>query len=338
MRNWRIALLLALLVAAGCSFRPAPSTTLGLVVADPEPDRPSYNRDDYMPNGWADFDGNCLRTRHEVLVAQSTVTVEMATPCRVASGRWIDQHTGLVITDANDTTIDHVVALAEAHRSGGWAWDAATKQRFANDPAHLWVTAQPVNQAKADKAPDRWLPPDEAAHCRFATTWVQTKQRWQLTATEDEVAALAEILIHCDQPAGEVAAPQAAPITTTVLAPGVASSTLRTVPIGVGDNLVLVSCDAREEVVEVANVSATPIAPTSYLLHDQGSKHAVVLGDLEIAAIAPGASVRILTGENPRPESNDAVWKAENVWNNDGDVAHLVDPEGKLIGTIVCRS
>src|SRR5690606_34932054 len=36
----------------------------------------AYNRDDYLPS-WADVDGDCINTRHEVLIVVSLIPVTM---------------------------------------------------------------------------------------------------------------------------------------------------------------------------------------------------------------------------------------------------------------------
>ncbi|MFT6762850.1 MAG: hypothetical protein ACJAXA_001504 [Candidatus Aldehydirespiratoraceae bacterium] len=138
-----------------------------LVVADPA--REPYERDRYDGDGWLDADGDCLSTRHELLVSYSLVEPTLnADGCRVETGRWIDPFDGLGYTLESQVSIDHVVALAEAHRSGAWRWDDDTKQRFANDElaGHLLVVGRDTNQSKGDKSPDTWLPPDPAAHCQ----------------------------------------------------------------------------------------------------------------------------------------------------------------------------
>jgi len=70
------------------------SIVLGeLVVADPDPARTPYDRDLY--GRWADVDGDCLSTRHEILVAASrTEPVLSSNGCRAESGEWVDAYTG----------------------------------------------------------------------------------------------------------------------------------------------------------------------------------------------------------------------------------------------------
>jgi hypothetical protein len=97
-----------------------------------------YHRDDWMQHGtWADADDDCQDSRHEVLIAESTVSVTLNPPgCRVMAGAWQDPYGGETFTDPPDLDIDHLVPLANAHISGGWAWDPDRKQAYANDLTH----------------------------------------------------------------------------------------------------------------------------------------------------------------------------------------------------------
>ena len=51
-------------------------------------------------------------------------------------GYWIGGLTGIVLSDASDVDIDHVIPLSYAHRHGGFS-DAIKKRQFANDPLNL---------------------------------------------------------------------------------------------------------------------------------------------------------------------------------------------------------
>ena len=56
-----------------------------------------------------------------------------------------DPYTGTPIDTCH---VDHVVALDEAHESGGWEWSAARKQQFSQDPANHVASRACVNQSK----------------------------------------------------------------------------------------------------------------------------------------------------------------------------------------------
>ena len=96
--------------------------------------------------------------------------------------------------------VDHLVPLADAHRSGGWAWTKERKRRYANSltqPDHLIAVTAKANRQKADKSPERWKPPRKRSWCRYATSWAKVKRRWALAVTAAEAAALREMLSTC---------------------------------------------------------------------------------------------------------------------------------------------
>ena len=79
--------------------------------------------------------------------------------CRGAVGT-PDPYTGTPIDTCN---VDHVVALHEAHESGGWAWPADAKQRFSQDPDNHVASRACVNQAKGGDDISEWSDADIAS-------------------------------------------------------------------------------------------------------------------------------------------------------------------------------
>ena len=89
--------------------------------------------------------------------------------------------------------IDHLVPLANAHRSGGDAWDSDRKGAYANDltnPAHLVAVTASVNWSKGARGPEDWRPRDEGSWCQYATDWVAVKVEWELMVTPAELESV----------------------------------------------------------------------------------------------------------------------------------------------------
>ena len=161
-----------------------------------------YDRDDW--NHWKDADGDCQDARQEVLIAESSVPVTFtdSRSCKVTSGKWTDPYTGDVVEDPSKLDVDHMVPLANAHSSGGHAWDDDRKAQYANSldyPGHLIATTASANRSKGRKGPDEWRPEDQAYWCQYAIDWVVIKKDWELTVTEAESAALHVMLDTCEQ-------------------------------------------------------------------------------------------------------------------------------------------
>ncbi|MCC5698296.1 HNH endonuclease family protein, partial [Klebsiella pneumoniae] len=115
------------------------------------------------------------------------------------SGTWYSPYDGATWTQPSDVDIDHVVPLAAAWRSGAAEWTTEKREQFANDldgPQLIAVTDN-VNQSKGDQTPDEWMPPRAEYHCTYASMWIGTKAKWDLTVTEAEKAALEEALQTC---------------------------------------------------------------------------------------------------------------------------------------------
>ncbi len=181
----------------------APVLRLDLTVAVPPGDLPDYDRGDWRH--WRDADRDCQDARQEVLIAESAVPVafESTERCRVAAGSWVGPYTGEAVTDPGKLDVDHVVPLANAHRSGGWDWSKDRKAAYANDleyEHHLIATTARANRSKGSQGPEDWRPPEEDYWCEYATHWAAIKSRWELTVTERELQALQGMLTTCAEP------------------------------------------------------------------------------------------------------------------------------------------
>jgi uncharacterized protein DUF1524 len=169
-----------------------------LVVAAPHLD--GYDRD--LFGDWDDVDHDCQNTRAEVLIAESQVPVTFTTAssCTVTTGRWLDPWSGEVNTSAAVVDVDHTVALANAWRSGAWAWTPDQRAAYANDvadDAHLIAIPAGENHSKGDAGPEAWRPPAPSSWCAYARAWTAIKAKWRLTATPAEWSAILEMAATC---------------------------------------------------------------------------------------------------------------------------------------------
>jgi hypothetical protein len=197
--RWLLAAGLVLGLAGCGRDQPSTPTTPGTAPGT----IPPYNRDEWVH--WIDADGDCQDTRAEVLIRDSRAEVTFrprddGKHCTVDTGLWIDPYTGSTYLRAADLDVDHLVPLANAHGSGGWAWDSDRKRAYANDlidPHHLLAVGAAVNRGKGAQGPDTWLPPASAYWCEYARAWRAVKQRWGLTSTGAEASALTSLLSPC---------------------------------------------------------------------------------------------------------------------------------------------
>jgi hypothetical protein len=154
-----------------------------------------YSRD-LFPH-WID-QGNSCNTR-EVVLKRDADSVTVGSDCYPTSGRWYSYYDGAIWSQPSDLDIDHVVALAEAWRSGARNWTTSKRQGFANDlsgPQLIAVTDN-VNQSKGDQDPSTWQPPRTGARCAYSKWWIHTKYRWGLHLQSSEKTALQSMLNTC---------------------------------------------------------------------------------------------------------------------------------------------
>jgi hypothetical protein len=190
------------------TFAPTFAEALAALTVDEEA-RGGYDPD--LFRHWTDEDGDSCSTPEEVLIAEAVMAPSVAEErCAITGGRWYSYYDDTYVDGADGLTVDHTVPFAEAWESGAEDWDAARREAYANDigavVAMTAVTAE-THEAKADRDPAEWMPPAEAAACRYAYEWVSVKTRWRLSIDRAEAEALDAIVAGCPDAAVTVPAP-----------------------------------------------------------------------------------------------------------------------------------
>lgn len=153
----------------------------------------SYDRSSF--GGWADQDGDCKSTRHEMLSELSVGQIQWSRDnCRVVRGRWTDSYTGRTFTSAREVDIDHLVPLKWAWDHGAHSWSDEKRHQFANDRSNLFVVESSVNTEKSSQGPTSWLPPNARFRCQYVTRFAQVVLKYDLALESDEEASFAALV------------------------------------------------------------------------------------------------------------------------------------------------
>lgn len=168
-----------------------------LLAASASAHDPAYDRSQW-PHWTTE---KCQSTRTRVLIRASSERAQHRDPndrCSpLAWGYWTDYYTGEVHHDPWKVDVDHLVSLAEAHRSGGAAWNRARRRAYANYTgfkAHLVVTGAATNRAKGDRGPLGWLPPGAPAQCQYVQDYAVVKFIFGLQASAAERAKVQAVI------------------------------------------------------------------------------------------------------------------------------------------------
>jgi hypothetical protein len=147
---------------------------------------------------WVDANKNGCDTRAEVLITEAIVKPKKSSKCKLIGGKWLSSYDGITYSDSSKLDIDHLVPLAEAWRSGAWAWTDQQRLEFANDLEDEWalnaVTAS-VNRSKGDKDISQWLPKKNV--CAYLVGWVNIKAKFELTVDIAEAKVINRYYKSC---------------------------------------------------------------------------------------------------------------------------------------------
>lgn len=179
---------------------------LASLPVQPESSAASYQREQFGA-AWLDVDDNGCDTRNDIL-ARDLVNEVLSGSCIITTGTLTSAYTGAVIefvrgqATSGKVQIDHVVALADAWRTGAAALSQAQRESLANDPLNLQAIEGPLNASKSDQDAAEWLPPLASYRCEYVARQVSVKKTYGLWVTQLEHDAIATVLASCpEQPA-----------------------------------------------------------------------------------------------------------------------------------------
>lgn len=150
-------------------------------------------------------------TREVVLLRDATGPVKLdPSSCKFTLGKdggWRDQYgvpdkktNGLKpykwTTDSSGLDIDHIVALAEAWRSGAAKFDDDTRRHIANDALNLVISDPTANRSKGDQDPSTYIPPG-TFRCAYIGHYIQVKVKYGLNVDAKEQTALQSAVQDC---------------------------------------------------------------------------------------------------------------------------------------------
>jgi hypothetical protein len=195
---------LALVLAAqqpAVAYPPTPpgadeaASMLAALTVAPEGSSDGYDRD-LFPH-WINQSGAC--DTREVVLQRDGTGVAVDSSCQPTSGQWYSVYDATWVSDSSDVDIDHIVALAEAWRSGASGWTTQRRQEFANNLslAQLIAVSASSNASKSDKDPAEWTPPNQNTWCIYAREWIWVKSSYGLTVDSAEKQALQSLLGSC---------------------------------------------------------------------------------------------------------------------------------------------
>ncbi len=151
---------------------------------------------------WTDADRDGCRTDREVLLAEALRPPRVGTGCRLTGGRWRSPYDGRHRTRTRGLTVEQMVPVAEAWRSGASRWRPAVRRQYANDlgyPGSLVAVTRRSAAHRDGREPQDWLPV-RAYRCTYAADWVAVKWRWRLAVDAPERRFLARTLRGCGWP------------------------------------------------------------------------------------------------------------------------------------------
>jgi competence protein ComEC len=128
-----------------------------------------------------------------------------------------------------------------------------------------------------------------------------------------------------------ITTPTTLPTTPITTIPTASPTTIPTTGIPGTGNIVVSDLNLSEEYVIIHNEGTSAVPLTGWNLHDEGSNYNYPFPAI---MISPGSSIAIHSHATGTDTATDLYWTLNNVWNNDGDTAYLVDSLGTTVSSL----
>ncbi|MCF6095075.1 thermonuclease family protein [Microaerobacter geothermalis] len=96
-------------------------------------------------------------------------------------------------------------------------------------------------------------------------------------------------------------------------------------------SLVISDKNLSDEYVEIKNTGSTSVNLSGWILLSVRGNQTYSFPNYELES---GASVRVWSGPKVKENPSGLIWTSKYIWNNDGDPAQLVDPNGKVVSSM----
>lgn len=152
-------------------------------------------------------------TTRDLVLERDMNNVTFTSRGNVKSGTLLEPYTGKTIHFQRGTSnkteggsasnrdggiqIDHVVAYAEAYRSGLDKLDFQQRDTYYNDPDVLLAAQAEANNVKKDGTIAEWEPSNQAFQCDYASLQIGIKAKYGLMVDQKEHNKLAQVLASC---------------------------------------------------------------------------------------------------------------------------------------------
>ncbi|MBA7473264.1 hypothetical protein ES707_08599 [subsurface metagenome] len=136
------------------------------------------------------------------------------------------------------------------------------------------------------------------------------------------------VIIATDGQALAVTAGGTPSATVTTRAPTPTTIPTTTAP---SSGVSITGLDLQDEEITIANTEAAAVNLTGWTVTDEGTRNTYTF---PLFTLDPGADVTVHSGAGNNT-ATDLYWGRETpVWNNDGDLATLADPDGAVVSTL----